>query len=81
MSDSRKRTPIQGNCSYRAGEMAAFRKRTTKRLRAKTKLAINKQDPEALTDPRSPEAVIDRWAAPDDGKAYVCAPKPEDLRK
>lgn len=72
MSRSRKHTPIHGICTYRAGEMAAFKRQTNRRLRA-----VARRDPEAA--PTTRHAVIERWSAPDDGKTYDA--QWDDLRK
>lgn len=85
MARSTRHTPIIGVCTYGAGAMRLFRKQTNKKLRAQTKRAIDNAaaDFEAVDviDPRTPNAVIERWNAPDDGRMFMPKPQPRFLRK
>ena len=62
MSDSRKKTPIHGICTYKPGEMKWWRNRVARVLRRLAKL-----DPENAPTSKN---VVERWSAPDDGKIY-----------
>jgi hypothetical protein len=85
MARSVRRTPIVGCLKYGPGAMRAFRRRTTKKLRTGAKRAIAlaslNYDDADVVDPRTPEAVIERWSAPDDGRIYIDSPPAFLLRK
>lgn len=85
MARSIRRTPIVGNLKYGPGAMRAFRRQTSKKLRTGAKRAIASAgvdyDAVDVLDPRTPEAVIERWSAPDDGRIYIDSPPAHLLRK
>lgn len=85
MAHSVRHTPIIGVCAADSGEMRAFRRQTNKKLRAQTKRAIDNAsgdfDNVDVMDPRSANAVMERWDAPDDGRMFMQTPEARFLRK